>query len=249
MIRFRNVLSCCGQSLLNSSAVAVCLITVPAFAFEALSEGEMGEVTGQEGILISLDYYYNSEATDDPATTGGALIGGAYGCAEPDGASSLGNNNCRLAVQLENRETEWLVFKNGHASLVATRLSLDASFLGEAASSAPGYVSFFNSEKFLDEGNNCLLGTGNCNTDYIGDMPAVRAHYPQTGGAYNSTTFASNGYNDVRFGLYFEGLAVEPGSGGWQTNVNGSFMGLRIADNNGHQAGIAFGGDFYLYGF
>ena len=48
----------------------------------------------------------------------------------------------------------------------------------------------------------------------------------------------------------FEGLAVEPNAGapngnGWEGNQNGS-LGLNIADNNGHQARIAFGGDFYL---
>ncbi len=78
-------------------------------------------------------------------------------------------------------------------------------------------------------------------------MPGLRLSYPE--GAADGLEF-----NDVRFGLYFEGLAVEPNAlvpsgNGWEGNNNGSFMGLNIADNNGHQAGIAFGGDFYLYGY
>ena len=218
-----------------------------AASLEPLTEKELSGVTGREGILVSLEYYYNIERTNDPGTTGQALIGGTHGCSMPDGGASLGNVNCRLALQLENRETEWLVFKNGYASLVINRLSLDAAFLGDASSAAN--TGFYNNAKFVDENGSCLLGPGNCTASYIAEMPAVRAHYPQTDGSYDHVMFSSTGYSDARFGMYFEGLAVEPGEMGWQSNANGSFMGAKIADNNGPQAGIAFGGDFYMYGF
>lgn len=232
------------------------LLFVPACmaqSLQALTEEEMGSVTGQEGILISLDYYYNSEKTDDPATNGQALPGF---CATPGTAGSLANMNCRLAIQIANHEDHWVVVKNGHASISVKRLSLDAAFLGDASSAASSEV---NLAKFQDSSGTCLIGAGNCGSDaaamtIIQEMPALRAHYPETGGTYDSGNRVSVGYDDVKFGLYFEGMAVELNTianvqDGWSLDNNGSFLGLNIADNNGPQAGIAFGGDFYLYGF
>lgn len=232
------------SALLSSAALSGSL--------EALSDDELGHISGQEGILISIDYYYNSEKTGTPATDGQAVSGF---CSTPNGGASLGNMNCRMALQLENRSNEWLVFKNGWASLDVNRLSMDASFLGDAGSAAN--VGFFNEGKFrqpTELGGACLLETGVCTTATIAEMPGLRTHYPETSGSYNPGSQTSSGFNDVRFGLYLEGMAVEFNSAvgvqdGWQRNLNGSFLGLNIADNNGNQAGIAFGGDFYLYGF
>lgn len=221
-------------------------------SLQPLTEEEMGSVTGQEGIMISLEYYYNSEKTSSTATTGRALSGF---CSTPNGSTSLGNQNCRLAIQIANHQDYWIVVKNGHASISVKRLSLDAAFLGDAGSATD--VGFYNDGKFRQPaalGGACLLEIGVCNTATIQEMPALRTHYSETAGAYDPVSHTVTGYDDVRFGLYYEGMAVEFNSAvnvqdGWQLNDNGSFLGLNIADNNGNQAGIAFGGDFYLYGF
>lgn len=248
-----------GVGIYSSAWLSLLFFTplLHAVDLQPLSDDEMGSVTGQEGVLVSLEYYYNS----NPATNGGALLGSAAagtlgdgGCSGPNGSSSLTDMDCRLAIQLENRNDEWLVIKNGYASIVVNRLSLDASTLGESVATGTSYSAFFNQSKFEAVGGACLLGTGNCNTGYIDNMPAVRTHYPETAGSYNPGNGTSTGYNDVRLGVYYEGMAIEfnsaPGvQDGWQQNVNGSFLGLNIADNNGAQAGIAFGGDFYMYGF
>ncbi|WP_156496665.1 DUF6160 family protein, partial [Alcanivorax sp. HI0083] len=116
-------------------------------AMEALEEQEMGAITGQEGVMVSIEYYYNSVRTDDPSTTG-------QGLSSCGGPSDLGNMNCRLAWQLANRgdagasgiysatnwnlpggggcdgagscKGEWLVWKAGWASLAVNGLMLDA---------------------------------------------------------------------------------------------------------------------------
>lgn len=236
----------------------------PVFAdsLQPLSEDEMGAVTGQKGILVSLDYYYNSNPADNAGTPNfnesGAALSGATGCSAPNGTTSLANMNCRFAVQLENRETEWLVFKNGYASAAIKRLSLDGSYLNESRGSGAAYTGWFTASKFSDD-SGCLLGASNCNAGYVSSLAALRTHYPETGGTYTPGTHSVTGYDDVLFGMYYEGLAVEPNSApgiqdGWNSNrpggdVNGSFLGLNIADNNGYQAHIAIGGDFYLYGF
>lgn len=237
----------CYSSLLGATLFVY--QPVLAESLQPLSDEEMGTVTGQKGILVSLDYYYNSNHTN-----GGAPLSGASGCSTPNGATSLGNMNCRLGVQLTNRETEWLVFKNGYASAAIKRLSLDASYLSDSRGSGPGYTSWFSGAKFSDELGACLFGAGNCTPGYVSSLAALRTHYPDSGGTYAPGTHITTGYDNVLLGMYFEGLAVEPNSAlnvqdGWQRNVNGSFLGLNIADNNGYQARIAIGGDFYLYGY
>lgn len=251
----------------SSMVMLACLLGAPVQALEEMNDGEMGGVTGQEGILISLDYYYNSRGPykDDgsPRVQGTGLDDLGAANADCDGLASL---NCRLALQLENRGFGWLVFKNGHASLEMNRLSLDASLLGGLnGASTENKAIALNDGKFENEGGDCLLGAGNCTKSYIDSMPAVRAHYPQTGGVYaadaspalGSAGGTIAGYNDVKLGVYVEGLAIEyntPDAGSyiqdaWQKNEYGSFMGFEIADNAGHQAGIAIGGNFYMYGF
>lgn len=255
-----------AHALMMALCAGLCLYAAQASAMEPMNDDEMGTVTGQEGILVSLEYYYNSK----PAHEGTGVAGKGpndIGAANDD-CAGLGSVNCRLALQLENRDFGWLVFKNGHASLQINRLSLDAALIGDPATngvSAANKAIPLNAEKFQDEGGNCLLGAGNCTTNYIDFLPAVRTHYPQTGGAYTAgapgNAGVSTGYNDVRLGVFVEGLAVEynepdPGNGeawvaqpGWQANNFGSFLGFEIADNAGHQAGIAIGGNFYMYGF
>ncbi|EKF74102.1 hypothetical protein A11A3_10601 [Alcanivorax hongdengensis A-11-3] len=226
-----------------------------AQSLQPLSEEELGAVTGQKGILVSMEYYFNSSPDDDSNTgfnEAGAPIAGADGCSTPNGGSSLENMNCRFGIQLKNRETEWLVAKNGYASLVVNKLSLDASKLNESRGSSK--TGWFDPATFQDPDHNCLLETG-CSAASIAALAGLRTSYPNTGGSYDSSSKTVTGYSDARFGMYFEGLAVEPNSAvnvqdGWSRgNINGSFMGLKIADNNGYQAGIAFGGDFYMYGF
>jgi len=231
----------------------------PALALEPMGDTEMGTITGQEGVLLSLQYYYNSKPPHE--VTNDEDIGSAN--ADCTGLASV---NCRLALQLENRDFGWLVFKNGHASLEMNRLSLDAAFLGgdpgtENGVSAANKAIAFNDEKFRNEGGDCLFG--DCTTSWIDNSPAVRAQYPESGGVYTPGNAgqpgSSQGYNDVLLGVYVQGLAVEynePEIGetwtaapGWQANNFGSFLGFEIADNNSHQAGIAIGGNFYMYGF
>ncbi|MDF1637847.1 hypothetical protein [Alcanivorax jadensis] len=278
-------------SISLSPILLVIIFTLPpAHALEALDDQEMGAVTGQEGVMVSMEYYYNSMRTDNPATTGAGLSKCTDG--------GLGDMDCRLAWQLSNRgnagsagiynptnwtlpggggcngsptcKGEWLVWKAGWASLSVNNLMLDAATLGDAESSAnagdpdTGYEAWLapNLEpiygSFVDSEGACLMpvgpsdGGGACTAAYMRAMPALKTHYPNTGGTYDSNTRTAAGFNDVRFGLEVTGLSAEYDSAtqpGWMLNNGGSFTSLKIADNAGHQAGIAFGGDFYLYGF
>lgn len=242
------------------TVIALVLLVTSSFAtiayaeqLQPLSDSELSGVSGREGVLISLDYYLNSAKTTDPTTTGAPLT--TYCGADPI--------NCRFTWQIANRENgvdhsgmtgargEWLVYKDGYASLTVDRLSLDASFLGDAVSAGPAYTSWFNAANFQDSSGTCLL-EGACNAATIQLMPALRTHYPETSGSYDSGTERSTGFNDARLGMYVGGLSVEYDQGGipgYERNAQGSFAGLSIQDNYSHQAGFAFGGSFYMYGF
>ncbi|MCK0152558.1 hypothetical protein MWU49_02480 [Alcanivorax sp. S6407] len=285
------------------------IVALQTHALQPLADEEMGNVAGQEGVMVSLEYYYNSVRTTNAATTGAGLASCSN---DPNGA--LADMDCRLSWQLANRGNasidsnvpgtwtdadgnnfagEWLVWKAGWASLAVNDLSLDGAFLGtgnRAASSSTGtaimidgsgaalstpvegltessYESWFadniifpsepgkDKGSFLDSSGNCLLGNGgsDCTAAYLRQMPALRTFYPNTGGSYDDTSKSSVGYNDARFGLHVTGLSAEYDDAlqgvGWKLNNHDSFTSLTIADNNGHQAGIAFGGNFYLYGF
>lgn len=265
---------------------ALLLASAGAWALDglqALDDQELGTVIGQEGVSISMEYYYNSLRTNDPATMGQGLAKCTDG--------GLGDMDCRLAWQLSNRGNamgsiytpstwvlasgggcdgastcrgEWLVWKAGWASLVVNDLNMDAAFLGDAESAAPGYESWLAGNmvpiygSFVDSGGSCLMPAdpsgayAACSVAYMKAMPALHTHYPNTGGTYDPVSGTSSGYNDVRFGMEVTGLSAEYDSAtrpGWQLNNGGSFTSLKLADNHGYQAGIAFGGSFYLYGF
>lgn len=289
----KSPLAICAASVFTFAGRALLFIMAaisPAHALEALDDQEMGAVTGQEGVMVSLEYYYNSERTDDPATTGAGL----NKCSD----GGLGDMDCRLAWQLSNRgnagaegiytpttwtlpggggcngdatcKGEWLVWKAGWASLSVNDLMLDAATLGDATSSSnagdpgTGYEAWLapNLEpiygSFVDSNGNCLMPVGPtdggapCSVAYMKAMPALKTHYPNSTSSYDSGTRTIAGFNNVRFGLEVTGLSAEYDSAtqpGWLLNNGGSFTSLKIADNAGNQAGIAFGGDFYLYGF
>lgn len=264
----------------------------PAAALEALGDVEMEAITGQDGVMVSIEYYYNSMRTDNPATTGGGLAK----CSD----AGLADMDCRLSWQISNRGNaaldgiyastswtlpggggcngnatcrgEWLVWKAGWASLVVNDLMLDAASLGDAISSenagspgtgyeawlAPNLVGIYGS--FVDSSGNCLMPVGPsdggapCTVAYMKNMPALRTHYPGSGGTYTPGASGGvvTGFNDVKFGLEVTGISAEydsPTQPGWMLNNGGSFASVKIADNAANQAGIAFGGDFYLYGF
>lgn len=138
--------------------VGACLHSNPIYALEAMDDTEMGSVTGQKGILLSLQYYYNTHPDQ---------AGAPDSTCSDDGAGSLADTDCRFATQLKNRESEWLVFKNGHASIDLDRIALDASVLGDSRGADDGtngpsdYTAWFNEGKFRDvdsgSGAPCLL--------------------------------------------------------------------------------------------
>lgn len=267
------------------------LTTTNAVAMKKLSDAQLGQIEGQQGVLISFDYYYNSQYTGkqivDNSASGGSANFNINGRPLSGFCGNFGtidsSTNCRLTWQLNghdggsgdfggmtNAKGEWLVFKNGYLSMSVNRISLDGAFLGGATSTGSSYESFFDPLRFQNGSGGCLLpdGAGGkaCTTANIKLMPALRTSYPkkgdagsptgkETSGSYEPATNISTDFADVRFGLGISGMAVEYGPNGYLATstttpaAHGSFVALKMADVNANQAGINFGGSFYMYGF
>ncbi|MDF3029633.1 MAG: hypothetical protein K0R03_191 [Moraxellaceae bacterium] len=231
--------------MLGKTLWAALLLTVACGArAEALSDAELDAISGQEGIALGLNLYFNSVRAPATPATDGTPYASLSSCA------GVGNP-CHVAVQLANRTDasgEWLVFKDFYFSLKVPLLRLDVA---PALSAAGSNTAYFDVTRFQGDGGTCLLGTGNCTTSYINTLPALKLTVPATTTSYNPATGLSTGYNSVELALNIGRMATEFGATGYNADVNGSFMGVRVDDNNpnSNYAGAAITGTAYLFGF
>ena len=200
-------------------------------AMEAMAEEEMQAVSGQAGVALELGMDFNTNA---------------------DGSISLTDCNtlagpCRLAISFANRTDEWLVLKGYYGNFSIPTLNLDAAYLSDAGND----TTLFDDRKFRDDAGNCLLPGGTCDTATLDSMAAMKLSLPSATGSYDPTTGTSSGYTNIAFGITLTGAAVEFGAGatGYNANANGSFLGLRVADNNGPFTGVNVSGNAYIFGF
>lgn len=207
------------------------LMGFPAFAMEILEETELQSITGQAGVALELGMDFNTNPDGSIALTDCDTLSGP----------------CRLALSFANRTDEWLVLKGYYGNFSIPTLNLDAAYLSEAGSDP----SLFDSSKFLDEAQNCLLPGGTCDTSALDNMAAMKIGLPTSIGHYDPGTQISSGYNNILFAMTLTGTAVEFGSGptGYNANNNGSFLGIRVKDTNSAFAGVNVQGNAYIFGF
>lgn len=210
-------------------ALLVC--SSPLQALEAMAEEEMQAVSGQAGVALELGMDFNTN---------------------PDGSIALTNCDtlagpCRLAISFANRTDEWLVLKGYYGNFSIPTLNLDAAYLSDAGND----IALFDDRKFRDDAGNCLLPGGTCDTATLDSMAAMKLSLPSATGSYDPTTETSSGYTNIAFGMTLTGAAIEFGAGatGYNANANGSFLGLRVADNNGPFADVNVSGGAYIFGF
>ena len=154
-----------------------------------LADTEMGAVTGQRHSLTAVLLQHSPDQAGAPDATRSDAAAG-----------SLADMDCRFATQLKNREDEWLVFKNGHASLDLDRIALDASVLGDSRGADDGtngpfdYTAWFNEGKFRDVDNGsgapCLL-KALVEASTIANMAGLRLSYPEGENGANFEMFDS----------------------------------------------------------
>lgn len=226
---------------MNMKALALLLATSLASsavcALEAMEESAMGAVVGGDGIAIGLDYGVNTDQS-------GAPLASLSSCAGT-------GNPCKFAYKLAAREDgggAWTVFKDSYMSLKIPILNIGVL---PAMSAVASNQAYFDDTRFRNAGV-CLLPGAVCTAANIDTLPALMLFYPATTTSYtpvSTTGGTSAGYTSLSLGMVIGRMALEFGATGYNTDANGSFLGARIADNNGNFANMAISGKAYVYGF
>lgn len=212
-----------------------CLMGGLAHGLELVDEGELAEVTGQEGIAIGIDIGVNTDTNGNPINCSGTTA-------------------CRFAWNIAQRTDVWTVLKNSWMSLRIPALNIGVQpTMGAVGSDS----SYFDASRFMGYNSSgatiCLLPGADCSTARIDSLPALRLSYPTASYgslSYDPGTQVSSGYSSLGLGLVIGRMSLEFGPTGYNAEVNTKpFLGLKIADNNGNFANMAIGGTAYVYGF
>lgn len=247
---------------------------VAAASLQPLQDAELEAVTGQEGVALGLELYWNAEKNSNPLLDGRAL---------PSLVCTGTPNPCRTATQIEGRDSngtrvgEWLVYKDAYFALRIRTLNVDLGFMRDGASAGtPGnfddqaYVNptkfsrFYDPSVAVNNPGSCLLPASVCTAATIGGsggsggMPAMQLVYPATTTSYNSADNTSSGYNSFELGWRVGRMFVEYDTSaacasdacrGFNQDSGKSFAGVHIRDVNSNFAGMAIEGRAYIYGF
>lgn len=229
----------------RSALVAVALgwaalISQGALALEEVTDAELGQIAGQEGVSIGLEVRINTDATGQPLPDATLTECGSTG-------TTFTNSECRFALSFQGRTDEWLLFRGIYGFIDINEIRLDAGIISDAGTPA----AYFDATRFEDPSGTCLLAGGTCTNAALGARPALVFEYPATATSYNPGTGVSAGYTSLLFGLGIKETIVIPNTdpAGFNSTAAGSFLGVNIADNNGGPAGIAIRGRGYFYGF
>lgn len=196
-----------------------------AASMEELSDDNLQNVVGREGISLDIEARLNTDSAGIPL----AALGNCSG----------NNNPCKLALSFNNRPDKWLMLKDYYGTLFIPKLYIDKTV-------APALVTAYKElSRFQNTNGDCLLGighAGNCTDADIQSHPALKLSAP---GALN--TFES----DVLTNLIVGRVAIETGPTGYDNDANGTFLGLQLRDTStsAPQARIDIDGHIAMFGF
>ena len=118
------------------SRVSVLLLLVLARlsnAMEPLTESDLGEVIGGEGVIFDISLLNNVDEDRNPINCDGLL------------------NPCRFGLEFAEREGIWLMLKELYGSLVISDMRVDVGFLPETP------TGFGDLSRFLGRDGDCLV--------------------------------------------------------------------------------------------
>lgn len=205
-------------------AILFLLMALPAAAFEpgaALSDAELAEVAGREGVVLDI-------ALRNNVTENGSVIG----C-----TGVL--NDCRVGLEFADRDGIWLMLKEFYGTFRIRDIRVDIATL-------PSNQTFYaNEERFRGTSGNCLLGA--LSTCLPTNARAVKFSYPGVDGVgiYEDLfTFINIG----RAALEYDNGATP---GYMRDEATGSVFGFRMSDSRGINAPAQgrFIGEAYVFGF
>ncbi|WP_156107771.1 hypothetical protein [Alcanivorax nanhaiticus] len=212
-----------------------------ADSMRAMNDYELGEITGQTAIQLSLRLHNNIEVRDDNhvALSHCNTAPGTY-------------NPCRLGMEFVDKETNWLVMKEYYGYLNLTDIRLQGVVL-------PGSNTLYHDEdRFKREDGSCMI----TNCDPSG-LVAIQMDYPSGKG--------EGEYLDMRTFMNVGRMTVETNDpaatysdasnpytpdnlsdfGFMQEQNQGVANAFRISDSTGPNANmqVRFDGRTLIYGF
>lgn len=223
-------------------------LSLRGYALEPLGEQAMASISGQSGIALdfSLQLNFDNALTDTPHS----LWNEKSLC---DASDATGDTGCRLALQFNNRDTEWAVLKGMYGIMELNNVYVD----GDTQTDSSDYQ---DPARFYDDSGSCLANSaanGGCGGEGLNAM--VLSFGPADDGA---TEVGSISYEeDVVFGLVITSIGVEydtgsgPGfSSGYNNDNLPGFAGVKFGDVSGGVYGNApatadIDGRLYVSGF
>lgn len=204
-----------------AAALLFMLLVMPAQAagISEMSDEELGGVVAMKGVGLLLELRMNTDAAGAPLASLSACAGL--------------NNPCKLGISFADRlggGGEWIMLKDFYGRLFVDGLNVDGSFNPAA------YTSYYDATRFQNDAGTCLLA--GCDPR---NLPALQLSFTGSPAVFE---------NDVTIGLEIGRVSIEYGASAYAaTDVNGSFLGLRIRDTAGTAASIDIDGKFRVYGF
>lgn len=210
-------------------AALACTGAVHAAAPEApglapLSDAEMQDVSGQQGVLFDITLRNNVSATNTP-----------IGCTVAIGTP----NPCRVGLEFAARAGVTLMLKEFYGTLEVNDLRLDAGFMPATN------TIYYNPARFRDAAGTDLIAGANPASD-----AAILFTYPgaDAQGTYNDLlSFMNIGRTWLEFDT-----TVAPITPGYNRDTSlDSVLGVRLADSSALNAAarMRFLGTGYVYGF
>lgn len=146
-------------------ALATLLMVTPALALEPMEDEQLANVSGQEGVQLTLRLRNNVAANGTPIGCSGLL------------------NPCRMGLEFSGREGIWLMLKDYYGVLAINDIRLEGDLLPAVN------TGFQDSSRFLGTSGTCLIS----GCDPRGNQ-AVRITYPfsKAIGQYNDFTLLMN---------------------------------------------------------
>lgn len=197
-------------------------------SMEALSEAGLSDIHARDGVALEVEFRANADANGQPL-------------ASVDFCSGQ-NNPCRLGLEFEGREGQWMVLKDYYYVLRYDNILLDA---GATPNSDSPYRDL---TRFEDGAGLPLLLDPN-------DVPALQVSFPAIAeGQY------SHAYVALRIGRLAAEYDSNLGAGvpcelpactpGYMRDENpGSVLGFAIGNSAGGLAGIRMDGVMRAFGF
>lgn len=190
-----------------------------------LSESELATVSGQEGVLLNLNFRNNVDASNTP-----------IGCSPVINTP----NPCRLGLEFAARATKWLMLKEYFGTFQIKNLRMDAGFMPAAN------TAYWDKTRFDAAGNNACTSplVVACNP---ANKNAIKFSFPGVDAATTYDDFLSF-LNIGRVWLEFDNAGTP---GYMRDTTPNSALGVRMSDSTGlnAQAKMRFRGTGYIYGF